>query len=93
MDGDGISVEFWVEAAGDGEHGIPDGLGLEAADGGFVEEDVFGVGIGEELGVEIRIWVGGLLVGLREDNFADEFLLRPVVFDEKTSQRIEELGV
>ena len=58
-----------VEDAADGQHGVADGLGFEAAGGGSPEERVVGVEVGR-----LRGGGRGELVGAAEDDLAEQFL-------------------
>ena len=96
VDGGGLDVgaeEGLIEGAGEGEDGVAEGVGVEAAAVGAPEEFVFGVfGVGG-LPVGVVGGEGGELVGAGEDEAADEFFEGPAVGDEVVGEVVEEEGV
>ena len=78
------------DLAGDGEHGVADLLGIEAARGDVPEQAVLGIGELRLRGDGIR---RGLHVGRAGDDEAVELLETPSIFHEPLREPVEQLGV
>ena len=86
-DGDRRAEGFRVEFAADGEHGVAEGLGVEALDAEPSYEHVVGVG---GLG---GVVAGGLAVGAAEEDLAVHGLEAPAGLHEPAGEVIEQFGM